>query len=164
METNERKNNALKGVKEFAQKQRADALRETERQVRELNAYVDKIRGFAPRIKDILDIARTMYENRVYIGKPQKATIGYESEFVTNGITHRLGFYVDVKRTFEHFNEAACFPYAIGIEGGGCSGCGLEVNENGEIVRGISELKKLKEFVFEFDAFESEFYNYAESL
>lgn len=164
----ERKNSLLKGIKEFAENRQTSEMDEAERQRRELDDYAKTIRDLAPRIKDLLEVAQAMHENRVYIGTPKRGMIGAYSEFVTDGIRHYLGFYVDMKRSFESMNDAAGFPYAFGIEGGGCDGKSLEVNERGEIVRGFvyefNTIDKMKKFIKGFPDFEKRFYAYVESL
>lgn len=165
---NTKKESLLKGIKEFAENRRASEINETERKMAELDSYAKKIGALAPRIKDLLEVAQALHENRTYIGKPKCGMIGSYSEFVTDGIRHYLGFYVDMKKSFEPMNTAAGYPYAFGIKGGGCDGKDLEVNERGEIVRGFacefSTFDKMKKLIKGFDNFEARFYAYVGSL
>lgn len=166
METN--KDSIFEKIENYANKKRCEYSNECERQAEELKGYAEKIKILAPRIKRLLDVAKKMHELRVYIGEPIKDIIGCRSSFVTDGIRHELGFFVDSKRSWEHFNDSAAYPYAFGIKGGGADGCSVEVNEQGEIVRGYQysydTIKKMKKIISEFYEFEERFYGYVESL
>lgn len=163
------KTEILERINNVADARDKELARKVEDRRTRLNAKVMAINALGPRIKNMLDIAKTMWERRIPIGHKMPAMIGIHSDLVTDGIDHRLGFYVDSKREWSLFDYRTGYPYAFGIEGGGCSGYGLEIDDKGIIVRGMpdrygSAEDKMDYVIEHFDEFERKFYDYIESL
>lgn len=130
-----------------------------------LMAKVIAIKSLATRIADLLDIAIELDEKGFPLGKQAKDWIKPQ-EFVTEGIEHGIGFYV---RNHSHGNGYPKYPYAFGIEGGGYSGYGLEIDREGNIVRGMPDCygsaeDKMQYVIDHFDDFERKFYEYVKSI
>ena len=134
------------------------------------NEYQKQIKALAPRIKDMLDIAREMWLKRIPIGDKEPCIIGCLSSLFTDGIDHRLGFFANRSREWRALDLRTAYPYNFGIEGGGYAGCGLEIDEDGNVIRGgvgkwyEPQLGKIRSLLTNFDKFEQSFYNYINSL
>lgn len=133
-----------------------------------LENKVRAIKALAPRISAILEEAQKLYVSQIHIGTPRKRMIGTNSDLTTDGIEHGLGIYTDRKKAWggHWFDEGCGYPYAFGIEGGGYSGYGLEINAEGEIVRGMpdkygSAEGKMQYLLDNFDDYEKKFYDFA---
>ncbi len=127
------------------------------------------IKSLAPRIKELITVGAALLANNIPFGKRADGWGEYE-EFITNGITHELGF-------FFQFGKDNSPLLGIGIKGGGCDGHDLAVNANGEFVRAIDPYarvyvydgyydycRKCKQFIKDFDEFENKVYQYVENL
>lgn len=126
------------------------------------------IRALAPRIKELIAVGEALLENKIPFGN--RVGFWHDEEFITNGITHELGF-------FFKFGKDNSPLLGIGIKGGGCEGHDLAVNANGEFVKAIDPnargynydgyydyCRKYKQFIRDFDEFESKVYQYVENL
>ena len=127
------------------------------------------IRELTPRIKELITVGVALLSNDIPFGKVNNGWERHE-EFITNGITHELGF-------FFQFGKDNSPLLGIGIKGGGCDGHDLAVNTNGEFVKAIDPYakvynydgyydycRKCKQFINDFDEFESKVYQYVENL
>ena len=144
---------------------------------------LNTVRSFAPRMKELMKVGISMYENGIQFG-PYDNTPGARDggwvKFVSNGITHRIGF-IHAYRVNGHIpGRMQHLPIGFGIEGGGCAGEDLTFNSDGELEwlnqpfgkpAGVTDrpwsdcdTRHLEEFVAGFDKFESEFYAYVDSL
>lgn len=143
---------------------------ERTRKVNTIQYYNRAIKELAPRIDVLLDIAKSLLENNIPIGKRVKAFIGYDEELVTEGINHKLGFY------FTYKDRHRCLV-GIGIAGGGCCGHDLAVNAFGNMVVSIDPnynsyqydgysdfCCKCKQFLNDFDDFEKRVFQYVDNL
>lgn len=126
------------------------------------------IKALAPRIKELIAVAEALLENNIPFGRVS----GWDNdeEFITNGITHELGFF------FKYGKDNSPL-LGIGIKGGGCDGHDLAVNAEGEFVKNIDPYKKgynyngyydyrskYKKFINDFDEFENKVYQYVDNL
>lgn len=132
--------------------------------------YASEIKALAPRIKPLVEIAKALIQNHIPLGKKKSDIIGYKEDLCSDGWYHRLGFFYkweDGKRNF----------LGIGIEGGGCAGEDLAVDENGDMVKRINPnyhsfeydgyhdyCDKCKRFLTGFDAFEQRVNEYVDNL
>jgi len=145
----------------------AEAQSEEERKNEIVKKYEQDIKALAPRIANLIAIAIELCKNNIPLGKREKAVIGYDEEFETNGITHKLGFYFSGER----------YLVGVGIEGGGCCGLDLAVNENGTMVKhpdpyyqsyqyfGYNDYcRKCEGFLKNFDEFEKRVNEYVDNL
>lgn len=144
---------------------------------------LDTVRSFAPRMKELMKVGISMYENNIpfgpYDNTPCAGDAGWV-KFVSNGITHRVGF-IQAYRINGHIpGRMQHLPIGFGIIGGGCAGHDLTFNSDGELewlnkpfgapagVSGRSwsdhDTRHLEEFVANFDKFEADFYKYVDSL
>ena len=126
------------------------------------------IKSLAPRIKELIAVGEALLRNNIPFGKV--SGFWNDEEFITNGITHQLGFYFK-------YNKNNSPLLGIGIKGGGCCGHDLAVNANGEFVINIDPYEKVYEyngyndychkyeqFIEEFHGFENRVYQYVENL
>jgi hypothetical protein len=127
------------------------------------------IKSLAPRIKELITVGVALLANNIPFGNRVGFRKEYE-EFITNGITHELGF-------FFQFGKHNSPLLGIGIKGGGCDGHDLAVNAEGEFVKAIDPYakvyrydgyydycRKCKQFIKDFDEFENKVYQYVENL
>lgn len=159
------KTEMLERVNNAADARDAELARQEEAKRKRINEKVMAINALGPRIKDMLDVAKEPDAKRFSLGKKASDWIKPQ-EFVTEGIEHRMGFYV---KQNAQGNGWPKHPYAFGIEGGGYSGYGLEIDEKGTIVRGMpsrygSAEGKMDYVIIHFDEVERKFYDYVESL
>lgn len=136
-----------------------------------LMARVSAIKALAPRIARLLELGQALYDARLPISPVNGSftSFGYRAQFITDGVNHHLGFYIAPNSERLWFHPELGRPRAIGLEGGGCSGYGLEISADGEILRGMptcygSAEGKMDAFLRDFPAFERDFLAYVESL
>ena len=150
-----------------------DALASAEqmKKVQTIAYYANKLKMLAPRIKDLMEIANSLVENDIPLGQTTtELGMKYKDAFVAEGIHHRLGFF------FERLNGEN-YLVGIGIEGGGCCGHDLVVNDDGYMEKhpdynyasyqytGYWDYcDKCKRFLNEFDDFERRVYAYVDNL
>ena len=136
--------------------------------------YTERIRGYAPRIAILIDLAQELVKNGLPLGKQIPWALGFNrEEFWAEGIYHGVGFIREVK------NGRVCLPDRIGIEGGGCDGYDIEINRYGKIMKNPLDViigtrtrenaewdffNKCERFLKEFDNFEKRVLEYVDSL
>ena len=137
--------------------------------IKTIGDLANGIRALAPRIKELIAVGEALLANNIPFGKRVDGWNNHE-EFIANGITHELGF-------FFQFGKDNSPLLGIGIKGGGCKGHDLAVNAECEFVINIDPYKrgdnydsyydycrKYKQFINDFDDFESKVYQYVENL
>ena len=144
---------------------------------------LDTVRSFAPRMKELMKVGISMYENNIPFGplcNEPGADLSDNRIFFSNGWSHKVGF-IQACRIDGHIPERTQhLPIGFGIKGGGCAGYDLTFNSDGELEwlnkpfgapAGVSDrpwsnhdTKHLEEFVANFDKFEADFYKYVDSL
>lgn len=161
-------NERITKIKQYKIKQDTKAEAAEMTKLCENEALQARVRGLRPRIAELLETANACAENGIEIdayGKSfDRSRDSYEKgTFVTNSITHRLGFVHTSK---------GCKILWLGIEAGGACGP-LNFRTNGDTVCSIHEnerhvgpplTKHLKEFLEKFDEFEKAFYDYVDSI
>lgn len=126
----------------------------------------DSFRALAPRIKQLLDVAKEMQRNGFTLGQMKGYPTAFP-EFETDWWNHKLGFFCTDNDVRPRRRKNA---YAIGCMGGGACGEDLKIDENGEVVSGIWESRgkwkyhEIQYVLREFNDFERRFYDYVESL
>ena len=166
MNTTDRLNKIANKGREIVDAQKAEQLRKEEI----INCYARHIKNIAPRIKELMKVGHALLNNNLAFGKQTKALIGYDEEFITNGITHKLGFFFQFARDNSPL-------LGIGIKGGGCCGQDLAVDENGDMVVKIDPhyhsyryfgfddyCGKCEQFLDDFNDFEKRVYEYIDNL
>lgn len=136
--------------------------------IKTIDDLANGIKTLTPRIKELITVGVALLSNNIPFGKVSRWND--EEEFITNGITHKLGFFFK----FTKFNSPLL---GIGIKGGGCDGHDLAVNANGEFVKAIDPYirmyeydgyydycRKCKQFINDFDEFENKVYQYVDNL
>lgn len=164
----------IDNIRQYAlQRDEAERIRQEEMLQRK-QEYIEQIKALGPRIKELLKIANVCLENGVEINRQGKSHVQYSEEwnnatFCTNCITHKIGFVWQYKdNVFINKIEA------MGIDGGGANGEHY-LRTDGEFVvsrngRGYDvgykepDESQLKEFIKNFDKFESAFYGYVDGL
>ena len=165
--------NTLERLNKISAKAQRIAEAENNEQLKKLETieyYKNAIKSLSPRLTELIKIGDALLENSILFGKRKEATIGYDEEFITNGITHKLGFY------FKYSKDNSPL-IGIGIKGGGCCGNDLAVNEEGDMVVKIDPhfhsymyfgyndyCNKCKQFLKDFDEFEKRVYEYVDNL
>ena len=144
-----------------------------EAEVQELCA---RIRALKPRIDELLETGNACLENGIEVNaygnsfyrdwdKYEKGT------FVTNSISHKVGFV----KEWRQYDKGLHKFTQLGINNGGACGCYdfrtdgeriYFVNENNRTdIKGPShKTRDLKEFLEDFDTFETEFYKYVDKV
>ena len=131
--------------------------------------YANDIKALAPRIKPLVVIAKALIQNNIPLGKKKSGVIEYE-DLCSDGWYHRLGFFYKWENGKRNF-------LGIGIEGGGCAGDDLAVDENGDMVKRIDPYyhsyqydgyhdycDKCKRFLTDSDAFGQRVNEYVDNL
>ena len=155
------------------QRDEKERIREEKAQQRK-QGYIDQIKAFGPRIKELIEVANACLENGVEINYQGKSDSQYHDEwnhatFCTNCSTHKVGFVWQCK-DYKFINRIE----AMGIDGGGANG-EYYLRTNGDYL--ISKVGRsydaecneldeyqLETFVRTFDEFEEAFYKYIDSL
>ena len=161
--------NTLERLNKISAKAQQIAEEENNEQLKKLEAIEyckNAIKALAPRLTELMQIGDALIKNGISFGK----RTGYYEEFITNGLSHRLGFY------FKYSKDNSPL-IGIGIKGGGCCGRNLAVNEKGDMVVKIDPnyhsykysgfndyCNKCKQFLKDFDSFEKRVYEYVDNL
>lgn len=144
---------------------------------------LNTVRSFAPRMKELMKVGISMYENNIPFGPLCNEPGARDCDdriFFSNDWSHKVGF-IQAYRINGHIPERTQhLPIGFGIIGGGCAGKDLTFNSDGELEwlnhpfgdpAGVSgrpwsecDTKNLEKFVADFDKFESDFYAYVDGL
>ena len=164
--------NRIEKIRAKRQALDAQAKSEQERKEQTVKFYTNRLKQLAPRINELMRLAGELLKNDIPLGRRQEQHFGYQDEFVTEGIYHRLGFYIKYKDGYNYL-------IGIGIEGGGCCGNDLVVDNNGTITENPIDEKharwyynkayedfchKCQEFLGGFDKFEKKVFDYVDNL
>ena len=117
---------------------------------------------------ELIDVANACVENNINIDTYHKALIRNDDEwekgtFVTNSISHKIGFVTQGKQKITY----------MGINAGGACGrwdfrtngdCVVATDEDNSHITTKPSLSQCKEFLNEFDEFETAFYNYVDKI
>lgn len=141
------------------------------------------IKDLAPRIRNIMAVARKLWERRILIGGDLGRYPYQKAYSLVAGVgCGDIGLLMDRARSWKPDCVRACYPYAFGIEDDPFLGPGIMIDEDGDVVSetcgddGITlhkiphdELRnrddrKMKYILREFDAWEKEFYEYIKNL
>lgn len=144
---------------------------------------LNTVKSFAPRMKELMKVGVSMYENNIPFGPLCDEPGASESDdriFFSNGWSHKVGFIQAYRIDGHRPKRTQHLPIGFGIIGGGCAGENLTFNSDGELEwlnkpfgepAGVSgrpwtdcDTRHLERFVADFDKFETEFYAYADSL
>lgn len=128
--------------------------------------YRTKIKTLAPRIKDLLEVARELQRNGFDLGENDAPSHSFSKmpEFETNWWDHRLGFFCE-NRQYRPVRRTLAF--GIGFMGGGAAGPDFLVDEEGELhadFKHYTTFPNCKDILDTLDDFEKGFYAYVESL
>lgn len=144
-----------------------------ENQDREVCELTEEVRALRPRIQRLIETANACTRNDIEIDAYSKdLNRSYDSHergtFTTNGITHRVGF----ARTWTYGTKNPVVA-EMGIDAGGACG-DLDFRTDGENVYSLSEkdyrtksdplAKHLKQFLRDFNSFETDFYAYVDNI
>ena len=117
--------------------------------------YLDFIKSYGDRIKDILTIANVLVKNGFPLGK--------DDCLASDMIYHKFGLIISGSTRYTPYKVNI---YGIGYEGGGVCGESHIANEGGITSFGeyFYDRKSCKEWDEDFTAFEERFYKYVDSL
>ena len=166
----------IKMIKEYAQKKENEHTEQISNKEKKCDELCNIIFTMKDDIKEIIEVGKACIENGICINgyKSQYAiSASDESNFYTNGISHRVGFYGG-KAPHGDFREH-CPIIGIGIKNGGANGYfDLFIDENGTAdaynqkdgkYGYIGQLNDcLERFIKEFPLFKEKFYNYVDSV
>lgn len=159
----------IQKINEVGAKRHANELSAQQAEQARYEELAAKIKSLTPRIKDLIGTINVLVENDIPMGEVEKVgAIGTPKyEFYTDGIIHNLGFTSSQNVFFCNIVPLN----GIGIEGGGCDGGDLQIDENGEVKKGKpsrwnpkGEVGKMMHFLYNFDSFEERVNNYVEDL
>lgn len=153
----------ISAIAKFASAQDEKAQKAADGRMERIEALRGRIRALAPRIGVLLDVAEACYRNAVQLGP----FVGDYPKFLTNGITHRVGFFVKGNPHRDYGTPRRCEPFAVGIEGGGWNGEDFVVSREGEVTKGLGkpDIERVAgEFLTEFDDFENGFLSYIDEI
>lgn len=147
--------------------------KDAERKAKEsrIFALLTKVESFAPRMRELMKVARSLRANWIPLGK-YNSYHRTAPRFVSDGIEHRVGFIVDSN---PFWYQEKLNPVGFGIIGGGACGNDIQFNEDGKLCEvyrdnGMpgpwtdGDIRHLERFVKEFDEFERKFYEYVDNL
>ncbi len=164
----------IDNIKQYAlERDEAERIRQ-EKIFQRKQGYIEQIKAFGPRIKELIEVANACLENGVEINWQGKSDSQYHDEwnhatFCTNCSTHRVGFVWQYK-DHKFINRIE----AMGIDGGGANG-EYYLRTNGDYLISrvgrsydaeCNELDEyqLETFVRTFGKFEKAFYKYVDNL
>ena len=142
-----------------------------EAKVAHIFALLTKVESFAPRMRELMKVARSLRANRIPLGK-YNSYRQTAPEFVSDGIDHRVGFIVNSN---PFWNQSTLNPVGFGVIGGGACGNDVQFNEDGKLCEVYKDngmpgpwtdgdIRNLERFVGGFDEFERKFYEYVDNL
>lgn len=153
-----------------ARRVEAEAEEKANAENRNVTHLAEQIKALAPRIKELLVIGRALRNNNLPLGDLVPDIIGRRESLCTDGIHHGLGYFCDPRTKMIR---------GIGIEGGGCCGNDLIVDENGNITTNPINVvigrwrrenaywdycRKCKTFIDGFGEFEKKVFFYVDHL
>lgn len=153
----------ISAIARFASARNEKAQKEAEDRIERIEKLRGRIRALAPRIGTLLDVAEACYQNSVQLGPLS----GDYPKFVTDGISHGVGFFVRGNAHRYCGTPQKCEPFAVGIMGGGCDGEDFMVSREGEIEKGLRKPnieRVMGEFLAKFDNFEDGFFSYIDNI
>lgn len=161
--------NAYKGNEEFLKATAEQKVQD------ETIALVAQIRALKPRIDELLEVGNACLENGIELdayhhnrGFNRSEDCYERGTFVTNSISHRVGFVINA-------GKYDVKPLELGINNGGACGC-YDFRTDGARVYFVHEKNKLdtkdasyklsdlRAFLNKFDDFESSFYSYIDKV
>ncbi len=144
----------------------------------EADSLVEQIQALKPRIDELIATGNACLENGIELdayhnkGWFNRSDDSYErGTFVTNSISHKVGFV----KTWGQYDKKAHSFTELGINNGGACGH-YNFRTDGERIYFVNEddktdikdashrIKDLKEFLDEFNKFESAFYSYVDKV
>ena len=153
--------NRIDNIKNFAQKKVDEQAAKENSIIQQTAEYKQKILSLKPRIDELLKVGNACLEYGIELnGQEWGGREAYDThQFVTNSWSHLLGFV----RKFNHDTRQQ-EPFAqIGIMGGGA--CHYNLATDGVTIEVSGNvLWVLKQFVDDFDTFETEFYKYVDRV
>lgn len=166
-------NERIARIKNFAQERDNRIAQEQLEKQQGLIRMLEQVKELAPRMRELMDVATALYENRIPLGK----MVGYNdpsTEFISNWWSHKVGFIADI------VSSGIARPRGFGIIGGGACGhdltfsvggvpaCVYSHNNDTPGVAGRtwddSDIHHLRSFIHGFDDFERRFYEYVDGL
>lgn len=150
----------IDNIKAFAIRKQEEEQRKKVEETIEIGCLIGEIKDLQPRIQELLETATVCLESGI------KLINVYDDKksFVTDGVGHRIGFYMLCTTDKK--------VYFMGIKGGGCCGnYNFKTNgiENFEehiesMHRKDPTISNLKKFLNGFEEFEHRFYNYVDEI
>ncbi len=170
-------------IEAYAKKRNEQMIQEAYNKQAHVAELLNTVRSFAPRMKELMKVGLSMYENNIPFGPLCDEPGARDCDdriFFSNGWSHKVGFIQAYRINGRTPGRTQHLPIGFGIIGGGCAGKDLTFNSDGELEwlnepfgrlvvgRGglwsDTDIKNLEEFVAKFDKFEADFYEYADSL
>lgn len=139
-------------------------IEQTEKEMAKLNRieeYKERVRALKPRIDELLEVGNACLTHGISLeGKAWGGHEGYDThQFISNSWSHLVGF---IKEYDQTTRKPLPFTKVGEIGGGAChynlTTDGVNINVSGDIEW------VLKDFLKDFDTFETEFYKYVDKV
>ena len=118
-------------IERVAQNTRQENLIKAMKEQKEISQLIEKIEEKSKEVfPRIFAIAETLVRNGYYIG--EKRAWDKSPTFCTDGICHRMGFYLESGNPF--LSAKGSMPVAFGCKGGGWNGTDFKINKEGKVV------------------------------
>lgn len=162
--------NRIEAMKKYREEENRKAEEKAKTEARELERSIELVKRFKPRIEKLLETANECEKYGICIDKYgagfNRSLDSWEKgTFVSNSISHKLGF-------IGYMTDKGKEYLMLGIKAGGACGC-YDFITNGNLVLSEHEKTKavsaplqkhLKQFLQDFDKFESKFYEYVDGI
>ena len=146
----------IDNIANFAKKRDEEKEAKALSQLKKIEWYKEHIRTLKPRIEELLKVGNACLEHNIPLtGNAWGGHEGYDThQFISNGWSHLVGF----------ISEGNKKPFTkVGKVGGGA--CDWNLTTDGDIIDvSGDEERVLSLFVEGFDKFETEFYDYVDTI
>lgn len=164
LEEDDTVNNRINAIANFAQKREEEKVAKERALQQQIEEHIRQVRELKPRIDELIAVGNACLKHNIPLtGSAWGGHEGYDThQFFTNCWSHLVGFVKNNDNTITH----------LGIYAGGACGLydfltdGFEVYDQHEQSheRVTPNICHLKEFLEDFDTFESELYKYVDKV
>lgn len=154
----------LNKIKNVAESRQQEQIRKENDILTQLGDKMKRVKDLWPRIYKLCELATACIENGITVGPPPSGVFQITDEYISNGITHKIGFIASYERG--RYGQIQ----GVGIKGGGCDGEDVIWNWHGDYLgneKKWTQYKidtKLDRFLNGFDEFENGFLSYINNL
>ena len=164
----EEKMSRIEKIKKYKELQDSEKIKQAEEEKIRAEQLKSQIRDLQPRISELIKTANACFSNNIKIGvdtRPDRSSDTYQKGiFVSNGISHRVGF---IRPELGQFISTVGFvaggwdgPWDFRTDGYGIYSVDHETNK--KVAPPLSS--HMQKFIDAFDIFETAFYSYVDSI